>query len=249
MGTIGGRGSIPAFHSGMQKPWSSASLYETDGSKSRWNAVSTMWFASCGCPGIVRCGNALNQGSGGPSCVSPTPTQIPGRLSMKKLTQWSGEITTSASARAALMRRPSSVNAAVRLSFGAGPSVDQLRTIMGPWLEAKTPTSSAMAGLRGGGAGGADPAQEIVFRHARHVEIEPQQVRVNKLREVRDVIAFDRGSYLRFQGVAVQHPRAVRAVLLRYRRALQVEEQLGEPVITHSRQPSVGSRQPSVVVF
>jgi len=42
----------------------------------------------------------------------------------------------SASGRAALMRRPSSENADVRLSFSAGASIFQLRTIIGPWLAA-----------------------------------------------------------------------------------------------------------------
>jgi adenine C2-methylase RlmN of 23S rRNA A2503 and tRNA A37 len=55
---------------------------------------------------------------------------------MKKFTQWSGEITMRTSGRAARMRLPSSENAEVRLSFSADASFSQLRTIIGPWLDA-----------------------------------------------------------------------------------------------------------------
>ena len=55
---------------------------------------------------------------------------------MKKFTQWSGEITMSASGRPARMRRPSSENAEVRPSRSADVSRSQLRTIIGPWLAA-----------------------------------------------------------------------------------------------------------------
>src|SRR5262245_7266972 len=141
-------------------------------------------------------------------------------------------MTISTSACTALMRLPSSVNAVVRLSFHFGAMVAQLRTIIGPWLEAKTPASSAMFGLCFRRAR-ADAAQEVVLGHAGHVEVEAQQVGVHELREISHIIAFDRGPHLRFQGVAVEHPRAVRAVLLGRRRALQVEEQLGERVVAH----------------
>ena len=87
IGTIGGRGSTPPFHNGMQKPWSSLRWCETDGSKSRSNAASRMWLASCGWPAIVLKGQSFIHGSAGPSCTSPTPTQMLGRLSMKKFTQ------------------------------------------------------------------------------------------------------------------------------------------------------------------
>ena len=41
-GTMAGKGSRFAFHSGMQKPWSSASLYDTEGSKSWSHACAAM---------------------------------------------------------------------------------------------------------------------------------------------------------------------------------------------------------------
>src|SRR5262245_56580125 len=48
------------------------------------------------------------------------------------------------SGRAALMRCPSSLKPEVMLSFHLGAIAGQLRTIIGPWLEAKTPTSLDM---------------------------------------------------------------------------------------------------------
>jgi len=71
----------------MQKPWSSVRWWDTEGSKSRSSAVCTMWFASFGCPAIFLKGKSFIQGSAGPSCSSPTPTQMLGRLLMKKFTQ------------------------------------------------------------------------------------------------------------------------------------------------------------------
>ena len=71
-------------------------------------------------------------GSGGPSCSSPMPMQTAGRLLMKKLTQWSGETTTSRSGRQALSRRPISSKPAASLSrWGAG-IFSQSRAMIGP---------------------------------------------------------------------------------------------------------------------
>jgi len=42
-------------------------------------------------------GQSFIHGSAGPSCSSPMPTQMLGRLSMKKFTQWSGAISISTS--------------------------------------------------------------------------------------------------------------------------------------------------------
>src|SRR5215467_9865503 len=120
-----------------------------EGSKSRSSAVSTMWFASFGWPLIFLYGQSFIHGSAGPSCSSPIPTQMLGRLLMKKFTQWSGAISMITSGFAALMRRPSSVIERDRLSWFAALTSFQPRTMSGAWLEANTPTSLAMAGPRG----------------------------------------------------------------------------------------------------
>src|SRR5262245_36787812 len=91
--------------------------------------------------------------------------------------------------RSPFMRLSSSANAVVRLSFHFGAMFAQLRTIIGPWLEAKTPTSSAMLRLRSCAAC-PDSPQKIFLGHAGHVEVEPQQVGVHQFREVGHVIAF-----------------------------------------------------------
>src|SRR5713101_3458949 len=118
----------------MQKPWSSVRWCDTDGSKSRSIAVCRMWLASFGCPEIFLKGQSFIHGSAGPSCSSPIPMQMPGRLSMKKFTQWSGAISTSTSGRAALMRRPSSVSARLRSCWSAGLTSFQPRMISGAYF-------------------------------------------------------------------------------------------------------------------
>src|SRR4029077_11266170 len=118
------------------------------------------------------------------------PTQMLGRLLMKKFTQWSGAISMSTSGFAALMRRPTSVIDRVRLSWFAGLTSFQPRTMSGAWLEANTPTRLAMAGPRGIlGAGVAHSGEEFGLGHAGDDEIEAQQVGVHARRQKNDVVA------------------------------------------------------------
>src|SRR5262245_50408296 len=235
IGTIGGSGSRPPRHSGMQKPWSSVRWCDIDGSKSRSSAVSTMWFASLGCPLIFLYGQSFIQGSAGPSCSSPIPTQMLGRLLMKKLTQWSGAISMITSGLAAFMRRPSSVIERERLSWFAALTSFQPRMMSGAWLAAYTPTSLAMAGPRRGfRAGVAHLGEELPLRHPADDEVEAQQVGVDARCEEHDVVALDRLAHLGLQGVAIEYLLPVRAVLgAQRRRALKIEEKLAQPVVSH----------------
>src|SRR4051812_15768048 len=109
------------------------------------------------------------------------------------------------------------------------------RTTSGAWLDAKTPASSAMTGPRGGiGAGRAHLAEELRVGHAAHDEIEAQQIRVDPRREERHVVLLHRRAHLGLQGIAVQDFPAVGAVFGAERgRALQVEEELAQPVVSH----------------
>src|SRR5579864_1765709 len=235
IGTMGGRGSSPPRHSGMQKPWSSVKWCDTEGSKSRSSAVSTMWLASLGCPAIFLYGQSFIQGSPGPSCSSPTPTQMLGRLLMKKFTQWSGAISISTSGRAALMRRPISVMERVRLSWLAGLTSFQPRMMSGAWLEANTPTSLAMAGPRcGHRTRFFHLAEEFRLGHADDDEVEPEQVGIHPRREKRHVVALDGSAHLRLEGIAVEDRLAVGPVFRAERRGtLQVEEKLAQPIVAH----------------
>src|SRR6266699_4983316 len=235
IGTIGGRRSSPPFHSGMQKPWSSVRWCDTDGSKSRSSAVCRVWLASFGCPEIFLKGQSFIQGWAGPSCSSPMPMQLPGRLSMKKFTQWSGAISTSTSGRAALMRRPSSVSARLRSCWSAGLTSFHPRMISGAWLEANTPTSLAMARpRRRGRSGGPHILEEIRIGHSGDYEIETQKIRVDPRREEGHVVALDRGTHLGLQGIAIEDLLPVGAVLVAERRgALKIEEELAQPVVSH----------------
>src|SRR2546428_9617505 len=237
MGRTGGGGSSPPFHSGMQKPWSSVRWCDTDGSKSRSIAVCRMWLASFGCPEIFLKGQSFIHGSAGPSCSSPMPMQMLGRLSMKKFTQWSGAISTRTSGRAALMRRPSSVSARVRSRWLAGLTSFQPRMMSGAWLDAYTPTSSAMArSRRGGGPGGPHFSQEFRFGHAGDHEVETQKVGVDARSEERDVVALDGGAHFGLQGIAVEDLPPVSPVFLAERSGtLKIEEELAQPVISHER--------------
>src|SRR6266571_4181720 len=253
IGTIGGKGSSPPFHSGMQKPWSSVRWCDTDGSKSRSIAVCRMWLASFGCPEIFLKGQSFIHGSAGPSCSSPIPMQMPGRLSMKKFTQWSGAISTSTSGRAALMRRPSSVSARLRSCWSAGLTSFQPRMISGAWLEANTPASLAMARpRRGGGPGGSHFSQEFRFGHSGNHEVEAQKVGVDPRGEERDVVALDRGAHFGLQGIAVENLLPAGAVFLAERSGtLKIEEELAQPVVSHIRYfaMSVGACNPRTRLF
>src|SRR5512134_1402301 len=190
-----------------------------------------MWFARPAWPGIGRHGKSFRNGSGGPPCSSPTPMQIAGRLSMKKLIQWSGETTIITSGLARLRRAPSASNAAVRRCLCAGVTACQSRWISGPWLAAMTSTSSAMRGFRLRRAG-AEALDELVVLHARGAEIETQQVGVHAPGEEGHVVAQQRLLHLGLERVTREKFRAVGAVFDRVR--LDVVEQLAEPIVAHA---------------
>src|SRR4029077_5478583 len=141
------------------------------------------------------------------------PTQMLGRLLMKKFTQWSGAISMRTSGFAALMRRPTSVIDRVRLSWFAGLTSFQPRTMSGAWLEANTPPSLAMAGPRRRfGPGVPDFLQELRFGHAGDDEVEAQQVRIDPGGEEHHVIALDCLAHLGLQRVAIEDLLAIAAV-------------------------------------
>src|SRR5882672_6392796 len=119
----------------------------------------------------------------------------------------------STSGLAALMRRPTSVIDRVRLSWFAGLTSFQPRTMSGAWLEANTPTSLAMAGPRGAlGAGVAHLGVEFALGDAGGDEIEAQEIGVHGRRKKNDGVALHRGAQLGFQGIAVQDRLPVGAV-------------------------------------
>src|SRR5882672_467642 len=141
----------------------------------------------------------------------------------------------STSGFAALMRRPTSVIDRVRLSWFAGLTSFQPRTMSGAWLEANTPTSLAMAGPRGVlGAGVAHLGEEFALGHAGDDEIEAQEIGVHARREKNDVVALHRLAHLGFQGIAVQDLFPVGAVFrAEGRGALEIEEKLAQPIVSH----------------
>src|SRR5882672_2313458 len=136
---------------------------------------------------------------------------------------------------AALMRRPTSVIDRVRLSWFAGLTSFQPRTMSGAWLEANTPTSLAMAGPRRRfGSGAPDFLQELRFGHAGDDEVEAQQVRIDPGGEKHHVIALDCLAHLGLQRVAIEDLLAVAAVFdAQGRGALEVEKKLAQPIVSH----------------
>src|SRR5574342_653426 len=87
---------------------------------------------------------------------------------------------------------------------------------------------------RVGGPGCSDLLQELGFWHAGHHEIEAQQIGVDPRREEGDVVALDRGPHLGLEAIAIEDLLAIGAVFLtKRRRALQIEEKLAQPVISH----------------
>src|SRR5712691_6998329 len=123
----------------------------------------------------------------------------------------------------------------------------------GAWLEANTPASLAMARPRRSvGPGGSHFFQEIRFGHSGDHEIEPEQVRVDPRREVGYVVALDRGPHFGLQRIAVENLLPVGAVLVaEHRGALKIEEELAQPIVSHSRYFATGeggcrSRPPEI---
>src|SRR5436190_13870710 len=175
-------------------------------------------------------------GSGGPSCSSPMPMQTAGRLLLKKLTQWSGETTTSRSGRHAFRRRPISSKPAASLSRWSRGMVSQSRAMIGPWLAAKTPTSSAMGHLLFLGLQRVQAGDELGLRHAADLEVEAQEIGVDQRRDRADVVVEQRLAQFRLDLVAADYSGHVDAILRRQLRVvLEVEEQLAHPIVRHRR--------------
>src|SRR5262249_25448488 len=105
----------------------------------------------------------------------------------------------------------------------------------GAWLDAYTPTSLAMAGPRRRlGAGAAHLREKLALGHARDDEVEAQQIGIHPRGQEHDVVALDRLAHLGLQWIAVEDLLAVRTVLrAEGRGALQVEEKLAQPVVSH----------------
>src|SRR5262249_18885301 len=234
-GTIGSSASTPIPQSGMQVPWSSFSRCDSAGSKSCSSAVSSRWRPKAAWPLSRWRGNTFcMNGSGGPSCSSPMPMQTAGRLSMKKLTQWSGETTTRRAGRQAGGRRPTPSKAPASLSRWSRAIVSQSRAMIGPWLAANAPTRLAMDALLG--LERVQPGDELVLRHAADLEIKAQQVGVDQRRERADVVLLQRLAELGLDRVALEHGRHVDAIFRRELRVvLQIEEQLAHLIIRHRR--------------
>src|SRR6266508_2289282 len=107
----------------------------------------------------------------------------------------------------------------------------------GAWLDANTPTSSAMArSRRRCGPGGPHPFQELRFRHAGNHEVEAQKIGVDARSEECDVVALDGGAHFGLQGIAVEDLPPIGPVFFAERSGtLEIEEELAQPVVSHER--------------
>src|SRR6476661_6203937 len=134
-------------------------------------------------------------------------------------------MTTSKSGRDALSRRPISSNPAASLLRWPAGMVSQSRAMIGPWLAAKTPTRSAMGALFPF-VDGVQARDELGFRHAADLEVEPQQIGVHERRDRADVVFQQRLADLRFDFIARDDRGHVGAKLrCKLTVLLQVEEQ------------------------
>src|ERR1051326_2495724 len=113
------------------------------------------------------------------------------------------------SARAAMTRRPSSRKPAVMRVFCSAGTLSHSRTMSGPWLAAKAPTSSAI-----------EPPHELVVLHADGEEVVAQKVRIGARGEERRVMLGDRSLYALLQRIAREHGVAIGAELCGERRLL-----------------------------
>src|SRR6476646_636560 len=144
-------------------------------------------------------------------------------------------MTTSKSGRDALSRRPISSNPAASLLRWPAGIVSQTRAMIGPWLAAKTPTRSAMGALFAF-LEGVQARDELGFRHAADLEVEPQEIGVDERRERGDVVFQQRLADVRPDFVAADDGGHV-GTIFRCQLAvvLQVEEQFAHPVVGHRR--------------
>src|SRR5207249_344891 len=97
------------------------------------------------------------------------------------------------------------------------------RMMSGPWLAANAPTSLAMV----------QTPDEFVVLHASGEEVVAQEIRIGARREERHVVLGDGALHALIKRIAREDFFARRAEFGRGRRRLQVEEELGEPVIAH----------------
>src|SRR5438128_11317414 len=122
-----------------------------------------------------------------------------------------------------MSRRPSSRYAALMRLFCSAGTRCHSRTMSGPWLAAKAPTRLAMV----------QSPDEFVVLHAGGEEVVAQEIRVGARREKRHVVLGNRFLHGFVERIARQHGGRVQAELIGERRLLEVEEEFGEPVVTH----------------
>src|SRR5207244_8462344 len=105
--------------------------------------------------------------------------------------------------------------------FCSGGTASHSRTISGPWLAAKAPTSLAMV----------ETPDELVVLHANGEEVVAQQIGIGTRGEERRIVLSDGLLHPLIDRITRQHLIAIGAELARQRRRLQIAEQLAEPVI------------------
>src|SRR5437660_5602837 len=108
----------------------------------------------------------------------------------------------------------------------SGGTRSHSRMMSGPWLAANAPTRLAMV----------QAPDELVVLHARGEEVVAQEIRIGARREKRHVVLGDRAPHALIERIAPEDLVARRAELGRRRWRLQVEEQLGEPIVAHQAQ-------------
>src|SRR3954465_2548594 len=97
------------------------------------------------------------------------------------------------------------------------------RMMSGPWLAANAPTRLAIV----------QAPDELVVLHAGGEEVVAQEIRIGAGREERHVVLGNGALHALIERIARQYLLARRAELRRRGRRLQVEEQLGEPIVAH----------------
>src|ERR687888_2035236 len=97
------------------------------------------------------------------------------------------------------------------------------RMMSGPWLAANAPTKLAMA----------QALDELVVLHAGSEKVIAQEIRIGARGEKRHVVLGNRALHALIERIAREHLFPLRAELRRRGGRLQVEEELGEPVVAH----------------
>src|SRR5665213_3136905 len=116
------------------------------------------------------------------------------------------------------------------------------RTITGPWLAAKTPTSSAMRRPAGIGVLASYLPQELRFGHADVTEVEPQQIGVGQPGQCGDVASPHRSLDLRLQAIAVHDALGIGGETPADLGLLHLEEEAAQPVVAHRDDLHEGDR-------